>query len=148
MRGSNVVTRGIDRLREQFHEPSLRMQCSPLAADLLKDKPIHASQQLTKKPDGTAELTMNVALNRVLERIVLGWSAEVRVLEPSRSRISSRLQPEKSSRGRTKSRGDRPPRPMSPGWNSHQNPGGGEWIVTASLIRLARPRERFPGMIA
>jgi predicted DNA-binding transcriptional regulator YafY len=66
----------------------VRLQCSPLATDLLKDKPIHASQRLTKKPDGTAELTMKVALTPVLERIVLGWGAEVRVLEPESLRDS------------------------------------------------------------
>jgi predicted DNA-binding transcriptional regulator YafY len=60
----------------------VRLRVNEAAHQLLTEKPAHASQRLTELVDGYAELTMTVAINPELERFVMSWGSDVRVLEP------------------------------------------------------------------
>jgi predicted DNA-binding transcriptional regulator YafY len=47
------------------------------------ERRFHDTQQFTSQPDGTAELTMEVAINPELERLVLSWGSQAEVLAPA-----------------------------------------------------------------
>jgi predicted DNA-binding transcriptional regulator YafY len=52
------------------------------------ERRFHDTQKFTFGSDGTAELTMHVAINPELERLILGWGAQAEVLSPQRLRAS------------------------------------------------------------
>lgn len=60
----------------------VRLRLGPVPAHYLSEHRLHTTQQITSNPDGTAELTMEVAVTPELKREVLSWGEEVEVLEP------------------------------------------------------------------
>jgi predicted DNA-binding transcriptional regulator YafY len=52
------------------------------------ERRIHNTQQFTSQSDGTADLTMEVAINPELERLVLSWGSQADVLAPASLRES------------------------------------------------------------
>jgi proteasome accessory factor B len=53
-----------------------------------RERRFHDTQQFIDLPDGTAELTMDVAINPELERLILSWGAQAEVLAPRSLRES------------------------------------------------------------
>lgn len=62
------------------HEVVVRFAAS--AADRVREREWHESQQLTELPDGGIELRMRLGALAEVERWVLGWGASAEVLEP------------------------------------------------------------------
>jgi predicted DNA-binding transcriptional regulator YafY len=60
----------------------VRLRLTPLGVKLIGEQPMHASQEIAVAPDGSGELSMRVPITPELERLVLSWGAEIRVLEP------------------------------------------------------------------
>jgi predicted DNA-binding transcriptional regulator YafY len=65
---------------------SIRLRLSRKAAQWMgmEESPLHASQQIEEKPDGTYEFTAEIAITPELEGSLLRWGLEVEVLEPRR----------------------------------------------------------------
>jgi predicted DNA-binding transcriptional regulator YafY len=66
----------------------LHLRLGPRAARWFGERRFHATQQFTSQPDGTAELTMEVAINPELERLILSWGSQIEVLAPAALRES------------------------------------------------------------
>ncbi|HEX7653139.1 MAG TPA: WYL domain-containing protein, partial [Verrucomicrobiae bacterium] len=58
------------------------LQFTPRAADYIREKKWHPSQVLKDLPDGGAELRLKLSSLGEVERWVLSWGGEARVLEP------------------------------------------------------------------
>ncbi len=63
-------------------EVEIRLRFSPEVATRVKESVWHHSQQVRDTPDGGCELTMRVGGIREIRIWVLGWGADVEVLEP------------------------------------------------------------------
>jgi predicted DNA-binding transcriptional regulator YafY len=63
---------------------SIRLRLSRKAAQWMEESPLHATQQIEEKPDGTFEFTAEIAITPELEGNLLRWGLEVEVLEPKR----------------------------------------------------------------
>jgi predicted DNA-binding transcriptional regulator YafY len=61
----------------------VRLRCKGVAARLVSERDYHASQKVTALSEDSVEVTMEVAINPELERLVLGFGAEVEVIEPA-----------------------------------------------------------------
>jgi predicted DNA-binding transcriptional regulator YafY len=66
----------------------LHVRLQPRAATWFGERRFHPSQKFITHEDGTAELTMEVAVNPELERLILGWGAQAEVLSPQSLRES------------------------------------------------------------
>ncbi|HZM02957.1 MAG TPA: WYL domain-containing protein [Candidatus Saccharimonadales bacterium] len=58
------------------------LRFNELVADYIREKKWHDSQQLKELPDGGLELRMKLSSLAEIERWVLGWSGNARVLQP------------------------------------------------------------------
>ena len=54
-----------------------------MVADYIREKKWHESQQLRELPDGGVELRMKLSSLAEVERWILGWAGNVRVLQPA-----------------------------------------------------------------
>lgn len=76
------------RLRDSFgvhsSEGSYRVvvRFTPLVADFIREKKWHPSQELVELEDGGIELTLQLSSLVEVQRWLLGWGGEVRVLQP------------------------------------------------------------------
>lgn len=68
------------------HEIVIRFK--PAAADLVREREWHASQQMRELPDGRLELTLRLGALAEIERWVLGWGADAEVIAPPELRSS------------------------------------------------------------
>ncbi len=77
-----------ERLRDSFGVHSAEgsyavvLRFSPRVADYIREKRWHPSQQLSDLPDGGVELRMRLSSLVEIQRWVLGWGGEVRVMQP------------------------------------------------------------------
>lgn len=77
-----------ERLRHSFGVHSgegahkVRLRFSPRAADFIREKKWHESQKLKDLPDGGAELTLVLSGLAEVERWVLSWGGQAKVLGP------------------------------------------------------------------
>ncbi|MHA3771321.1 helix-turn-helix transcriptional regulator [Verrucomicrobiota bacterium sgz303538] len=60
----------------------VRLRLGPIAGQFLAERPVHRSQRIITGPGGATELTMDVAINPELERMVMSWGEQVEVMEP------------------------------------------------------------------
>jgi predicted DNA-binding transcriptional regulator YafY len=58
------------------------IQFNELVADYIREKKWHESQVLREMPDGGLELGMKLSSLAEVERWVLGWAGNARVLQP------------------------------------------------------------------
>jgi predicted DNA-binding transcriptional regulator YafY len=56
---------------------------APRAADYIREKKWHASQSLRELKDGGVELKMDLSSLAEVERWVLSWAGEAKVLKPA-----------------------------------------------------------------
>ena len=76
------------RLRDSFGVHSghgdfeIRIQFSEFAADYVREKRWHPSQQLTELPDGKLELKVRLSGLVEIQRWILSWGGEAEVLSP------------------------------------------------------------------
>jgi proteasome accessory factor B len=63
-------------------EVVVRLRFSAVVASRVKESIWHHSQHVVDRPDGGCELIMRVGGTREMRSWVLGWGAEVEVLEP------------------------------------------------------------------
>jgi proteasome accessory factor B len=76
------------RLRDSFgvhsgrgeHEVVIRF--NPRAADYVREKKWHESQRLRERKDGGVEITMKLSSLAEIERWILSWGGDARVLKP------------------------------------------------------------------
>jgi predicted DNA-binding transcriptional regulator YafY len=66
----------------------VRILLDPLAAALAGERRWHASQKITPRKDGSAELSLNVGLAPDLESWILGWGPRAEVIAPASLRRS------------------------------------------------------------
>jgi predicted DNA-binding transcriptional regulator YafY len=77
------------RLRDSFGVQSgqgsfeVVLKFNELAADYIREKKWHESQELRELPDGGVELRLKLSSLSEVERWVLGWGGNARVLEPA-----------------------------------------------------------------
>jgi proteasome accessory factor B len=64
----------------------VRIRFSPLAADHVRDRFWHESQELVARPDGGLELRLQLADLLEVERLVLQWGGHAEALEPAELR--------------------------------------------------------------
>jgi len=76
------------RLRDSFGVQSgqgrfdVVIQFNELVADYIREKKWHDSQQLREMPDGGVELRLTLSSLAEIERWILGWAGNARVLQP------------------------------------------------------------------
>ena len=76
------------RLRDSFGGQSgqgifdVLLQFNEIAADYIREKRWHESQQLRELRDGGVELRLNLSSLAEVERWVLGWAGNARVIQP------------------------------------------------------------------
>ena len=76
------------RLRDSFGVQSgqgryeVVIQFNELVADYIREKKWHESQQLSELPDGGVELRLTLSSLSEIERWILGWAGNARVLQP------------------------------------------------------------------
>ena len=72
----------------------VRVRFSSVQARWIRERRYHASQQTEEQPDGSLLLSMEVAGTEEVRRWLLGYGAEVEVLEPAslRAEIQEELQ--------------------------------------------------------
>lgn len=71
----------------------VRLKLNEIGARLLRERRYHPTQQITRVADDHYELTMDVAINPELERMIMSYCREAEVLEPAslRERIIENL---------------------------------------------------------
>ena len=69
----------------------VRIRFSPLAADHVRDRFWHESQEFTPLPDGRLELSLKLADLLEVERLILQWGGHAEALEPAelRARVAA-----------------------------------------------------------
>ncbi len=69
------------------------MRLEGAAARVTEEQRLHSSQRMEPAGEGSAELSMEVAVNVELERWVLGWGEHAEVIEPPalRQKVAERL---------------------------------------------------------
>ena len=76
------------RLRDSFGVQSgqgqfdVVIQFNEMVADYIREKKWHESQELRELPDGGVELRMKLSSLAEVERWILGWAGNARVLQP------------------------------------------------------------------
>lgn len=78
--------RGNHRVVVQFNE---------LVADYIREKKWHPSQQLAELPDGGVQLTMTLSTLAEVQRWILSWGGNARVVEPAELRTNVRIAAER-----------------------------------------------------
>ena len=63
------------------------------AADYIREREWHASQQIEDRPDGSVLVRLNVCVDRPLVRWILGFGPSARVVAPATSRADDRRAP-------------------------------------------------------
>jgi len=76
------LARGLS-LRHDEELVTVRMRFSPYQARWIRERRYHASQQTEEQPDGSLVLSMEVAGTEEVRRWLLGYGADVEVLEPA-----------------------------------------------------------------
>jgi len=64
------------------HEYAVKIQFDALAADYIREKKWHASQQVKELDNGSIELRLQISSLVEVQRWVLGWGGHARALEP------------------------------------------------------------------
>ena len=59
------------------------IQFDKYAADFIREKRWHASQKVRELPDGGIELSMKLSSLGEVQRWVLGWGANAKVISPA-----------------------------------------------------------------
>ena len=65
---------------------TIKLRFNPQIATIAEETTWHPSQVTQRQPDGSATVTMNLALTVELEAFILGWAEKVEVIEPEELR--------------------------------------------------------------